>query len=82
MSQIIFTSNNPELMNELRRDQIYLLLKNDYNIHAVNFYDFIDFNTNKRVRKDFSFTKAYKKNIIDNFPNEIIKNNIIDDLNK
>lgn len=82
MSQMIFTTNNPDILNSLRRDQIYLLLKKKYKIEAINFYDFIDPISNRRVRKDFSFTKAYKKNIIENFPNEKLKEEILNDLNK
>lgn len=78
MSQIIFTTNNPEFLNSLRRDQIYLILKNKYDLNAINFYNFIDPISNKRVRKDFSFIKAYKKNIIENFPDEELKKNILE----
>ena len=73
MSQIIFTTNNPDILDNLRRDQIYLLLKRKYNIKAINFYDFTDPITEKRVRKDFSFVKAYKKNVIENFPSNELK---------
>lgn len=77
MSQIIFTTNNPDILDNLRRDQIYLILKNKYKIDIVNFYNFIDPITNKRVRKDFSFIKAYKKNVIENFPSKKLKDDII-----
>lgn len=73
MSQIIFTTNNPDILDNLRRDQIYLLLKRKYNINAINFYNFTDPITKKRVRKDFSFVKAYKKNVIANFPSSELK---------
>ena len=73
MSQIIFTTNNPDILDNLRRDQIYLLLKRKYNINAINFYNFTDPITKKRVRKDFSFVKAYKKNVIKNFPSSELK---------
>lgn len=73
MSQIIFTTNNPDILDNLRRDQIYLLLKRKYNINAINFYNFTDPITKKRVRKDFSFVKAYKKNVIENFPSNELK---------
>lgn len=73
MSQIIFTTNNPDILDNLRRDQIYLLLKRKYNINAINFYNFTDPITKKRVRKDFSFVKAYKKNVIENFPSSELK---------
>lgn len=73
MSQIIFTTNNPDILDNLRRDQIYLLLKRKYNINALNFYNFTDPITKKRVRKDFSFVKAYKKNVIENFPSSELK---------
>lgn len=76
MSQIIFTTNNPDILDNLRRDQIYLLLKRKYNISAINFYNFIDPVTKKRVRKDFSFVKAYKKNVIENFPPNVLKEKI------
>lgn len=82
MSQIIFTTNNPEILDGLRRDQIYLLLKKKYKIEAVNFYNFIDPITKRRVRKDYSFIKAYKKNIIENFPNEILKKQILNEYKK
>ena len=67
MAQIIFTTNNPEILENLRRDQIFLILKEKYELNAINFYNFIDPATKRRVRKDFSFIKAYKKNVIDNF---------------
>lgn len=73
MSQIIFTTNNPDILDNLRRDQIYLLLKRKYNINAINYYNFTDPITKKRVRKDFSFVKAYKKNVIENFPSSELK---------
>ena len=76
MSQIIFTTNNPDILENLRRDQIFLLLKRKYNISAINFYNFIDPATKKRVRKDFSFVKAYKKNVIENFPSNELKERI------
>ena len=77
MSQMIFTTNNPEILSNLRRDQIYLILKDKYDLNAINFYNFIDPVSKRRVRKDFSFTKAYKKNIIDNFPDEQLKQEIL-----
>ena len=77
MSQIIFTTNNPDILENLRRDQIYLIIKKKYEIEAVNFYDFIDPITKKRVRNDFSFIKAYKKNVIENFPSLDLKSKII-----
>ena len=76
MAQIIFTTNNPEILENLRRDQIFLILKEKYELNAINFYNFIDPATKRRVRKDFSFIKAYKKNVIDNFPSEILKKQI------
>lgn len=75
-SQLIFTTNNPEILDSLRRDQIFLILKEGYNLSAINFYNFIDPVTNRRVRKDFSFIKAYKKNVIKNFPSEKLKKQI------
>lgn len=77
MSQLIFTTNNPDILDNMRRDQIYLILKEKYKINIVNFYNYIDPVTNKRVRKDFSFTKAYKKNVIENFPQKEIRDEII-----
>lgn len=82
MSQMIFTTNNPDILNNLRRDQIYLLLKDKYEIEAINFYNFIDPISKRRVRKDYSFTKAYKRNIIENFPNEKLKEEILNNLNR
>ncbi len=77
MSQLIFTTNNPDILDNIRRDQIYLILKEKYNVKIINFYNYIDPITNRRVRKDFSFTKAYKKNVIENFPQKEIKDEII-----
>lgn len=73
LSQLIFTTNNPEILDAMRRDQIFLILKEKYDLTAVNFYNFIDPTTNRRVRNDFSFVKAYKKNVIENFPSEKLK---------
>ena len=48
-------------------------MKRKYNINALNFYNFTDPITKKRVRNDFSFVKAYKKNVIENFPSSELK---------
>ena len=76
LSQLIFTTNNPEILDYLRRDQIFLILKQKYELNVINFYNFIDPVTNRRVRNDYSFIKAYKKNVIENFPNEELKEQI------
>lgn len=76
LSQLIFTTNNPEILDYLRRDQIFLILKQKYELNVINFYNFIDPITNRRVRNDYSFIKAYKKNVIENFPSEELKEQI------
>lgn len=83
-SQIIFTTNNSELLDELRRDQIFIIEKNKIENNIVKYLNFVDKDTNKRSRKDWSFTKAYNNNVIRNFPDvenvndlyEYIKNNL------
>ena len=67
-SQIIFTTNNADVLSGLRRDQIFIIEKNNQINSVVKYLNFIDKKTNKRSRKDWSFTKAYNDNIINNFP--------------
>lgn len=67
-SQIIFTTNNADVLSGLRRDQIFIIEKNNQINSVVKYLNFIDKKTNKRSRKDWSFTKAYNDNIIKNFP--------------
>lgn len=67
-SQIIFTTNNSDVLSGLRRDQIFIIEKNNQINSVVKYLNFIDKKTNKRSRKDWSFTKAYNDNIINNFP--------------
>ena len=67
-SQIIFTTNNADFLSGLRRDQIFIIEKNNQINSVVKYLNFIDKKTNKRSRKDWSFTKAYNDNIIKNFP--------------
>lgn len=67
-SQIIFTTNNANVLSGLRRDQIFIIEKNNQINSVVKYLNFIDKKTNKRSRKDWSFTKAYNDNIIKNFP--------------
>lgn len=70
-SQLIFTTYTPEVLNILRRDQIFILTKLNCSIKLTKFIDYIDEKTQKKVRKDFSFSKSYKNNIIKNFPDSI-----------
>lgn len=67
-SQIIFTTNNADVLSELRRDQIFIVEKNNQINSVVKYLNFIDETTNKKSRKDWSFVKAYNENIIKNFP--------------
>lgn len=67
-SQIIFTTNNADVLSGLRRDQIFIIEKNNQINSVVKYLNFIDKKTNKRSRKDWSFTKTYNDNIIKNFP--------------
>ncbi len=76
-SQIIFTTNNPELLSNLRRDQIFIIEKNNQINSIVKYVNFTDKNTNKKSRKDWSFVKAYKDNVITNYPTD----NSINELN-
>lgn len=69
-SQFIFTTYTPEILNMLRRDQIFILTKNKDKINLTKFIDYIDIKTQKKVRKDYSFSKAYRTNMIKNFPDE------------
>lgn len=66
--QLIFTTHNPELISSLRNDQIYLLQKNDLTVEAIKYSNFISPITNKRIRSDCSFVKAYKTDMIKNHP--------------
>ena len=67
-SQIICTTNNADVLSGLRRDQIFIIEKNNQINSVVKYLNFIDKKTNKRSRKDWNFTKAYNDNIIKNFP--------------
>lgn len=67
-SQIIFTTNNADILSNLRRDQIFIIEKNNHINSVVKYLNFIDKNTNKKSRKDWSFTKAYNDNVIKNYP--------------
>lgn len=67
-SQIIFTTNNADILSGLRRDQIFIIEKNNKINSVVKYLNFVDKKTNKRSRKDWSFTKAYNDNVIKNFP--------------
>lgn len=67
-SQIIFTTNNADILSGLRRDQIFIIEKNNHINSVVKYLNFVDRKTNKKSRKDWSFTKAYNDNVINNFP--------------
>lgn len=67
-SQIIFTTNNADVLSGLRRDQIFIVEKNNQINSVVKYLNFVDKKTNKKSRKDWSFIKAYNDNIIKNFP--------------
>jgi len=67
-AQIIFTTNNADILANLRRDQIFIIEKNNNINSIVKFLNFVDRETNKKSRKDWSFVKAYNENIIKNFP--------------
>ena len=69
-SQIIFTTNNPDILSNLRRDQIFIIEKNNHINSVVKYLNFSDKKTNKKSRKDWSFTKAYKDNVIKNYPSK------------
>lgn len=75
-SQIIFTTNSSEMFENFRRDQIFLIQKDDGVNKVIKYLDFFD--SNKKTRKDWSFSKAYNENIIKNYPTE----QTIDKLNK
>ena len=66
--QFIFTAITPEIFDKLRRDQTFILTKENNKIHLTRFDNFRNPENNQLVRNDFSFTKAYKKNIIKNYP--------------
>ena len=67
-SQIIFTTNNSELLSDLRRDQIFIIENNNNVNSVIKYLNFIDKDTNKKSRKDWSFTRNYNSNVIRNFP--------------
>ena len=67
-SQIIFTTNNPDMMEKFRRDQIFIIEKNQGVNNIIKYLNFVDKENNKRSRKDWSFTKNYNDNIIKNYP--------------
>ncbi len=69
-SQIIFTTNNADVLSNLRRDQIFIIEKNNGINSVVKYLNFVDKNTHKKSRKDWSFVKAYNDNIIKNYPTE------------
>lgn len=69
-SQIIFTTNSADLLSNLRRDQIFIIEKNDQINSVVKYLNFVDSNTNKKSRKDWSFVKAYNDNVIKNYPTD------------
>ena len=66
-SQIIFTTNNADMLENFRRDQIYLIEKKGGINVVTKYLNFTDKN-NKKSRKDWSFVKAYNDNIINNYP--------------
>lgn len=70
-SQFIFTTHNPELVNLLRKDQIYILTKKDLKVTSTKFSNFISPLTNKKIRSDCSFVKAYKTNLIYNYQEDL-----------
>lgn len=67
-SQIIFTTNNADILSNLRRDQIFIIEKYNQINSIVKYLNFVDTETNKKSRKDWSFAKAYNDNVIKNFP--------------
>ena len=69
-SQIIFTTNTSDVLSNLRRDQIFIIQKNEKANSIIKYLNFVDPETNKRSRKDWSFVKAYNENVIKNFPKE------------
>ena len=75
-SQIIFTTNTSDIISNLRRDQIFIIQKKEKTNTIVKYLNFVDPETNKKSRKDWSFSKAYDDNVIKNFP----KKNDIDNL--
>ena len=82
-SQIIFTTNTAEILSDLRRDQIFIIERNDNYNYVTKYLNFVDQKNNKKSRKDWSFVKIYNENIINNFPdsnkihelNDLLKNN-------
>lgn len=69
-AQLIFTTNNPEVMDKLRKDQIFIIQRKNGKVGCLKFSDYIDPKTNNIVRNDFSFVKAYKQNNLLNQPSE------------
>ena len=68
--QLIFTTNSSIILNDLRRDQIFIVEKKNNTPQIIRFSEFINSKTKKKVRADFSFSKAYKNNEIENIPLE------------
>ncbi len=66
--QFIFTAITPEIFEKLRRDQIFILTKENGIVDLTRYDEFRNPDNNQIVRNDFSFTKAYKNNIIKNYP--------------
>lgn len=81
-SQLIFTTNNPEALNDLRKDQIFIITKVEGKNNCIKFSDYIDPKTKKKVRNDFSFEKAYKHNNILNQPDETKVEELINYINE
>lgn len=76
-SQLIFTTNNPDMLDNLRRDQIFIIERENRVNNVVKYLNFIDKKNNKKSRKDWSFSKAYNDNVIKNYPTD----GSIEDLN-
>ena len=69
-SQLIFTTNNPDMLDNLRRDQIFIIERENRVNNVVKYLNFIDKKNNKKSRKDWSFSKAYNDNVIKNYPTD------------
>lgn len=67
-SQIIFTTNSPDMVENFRRDQIFIIEKDEGTNNIIKYLNFVDKGKNKKCRKDWSFTKNYNDNIIKNYP--------------
>jgi hypothetical protein len=63
-SQLIFTTHDVSIMDELRRDQIWFTDKNRANL-STELYSLADFNG---IRKDLIKSKVYKKGVLGAFP--------------